>query len=408
MTELDPPSGERLAAERDAAFAEYRRTGDRRLRNRLVEENRGVAEYFIKRYTHRGVPVDDLRQISLLAVISAVDRFDPSLGVAFSTFASRTIEGELKRYLRDRTWMVRPPRRAQELHLELRRADEDLSQQLGRSPTIAELAAAVDATEDHVLEALEAGVAHQATSLDQPQAGAADEDTRSVGDRVLVGREAGFEDVERAQVIGELLADLPEREREVIRLRFFENMTQPEIARADGRQPVLSVEDHPPHPGGPAGPTHRVRRARLTPSIAGHRRHHGDEQRTVNLGAAPRLLAVTCTRARGGGLEPPISGPEPLVLPITPPPKVVEPRNGAPHSSDSVPGRGNASGATATCSQDAREAAVADQAPERDRRGLPGVLVGRRGLVVGRDVSRQAELAGDLVDAVGVVGIRHQ
>lgn len=234
MTELDPPSGERLAAERDAAFAEYRRTGDRRLRNRLVEENRGVAEYFIKRYTHRGVPVDDLRQISLLAVISAVDRFDPSLGVAFSTFASRTIEGELKRYLRDRTWMVRPPRRAQELHLELRRADEDLSQQLGRSPTIAELAAAVDATEDHVLEALEAGVAHQATSLDQPQAGAADEDTRSVGDRVLVGREAGFEDVERAQVIGELLADLPEREREVIRLRFFENMTQPEIAERMG------------------------------------------------------------------------------------------------------------------------------------------------------------------------------
>jgi RNA polymerase sigma-B factor len=234
MTELDPPAGEQAPSDRDAAFIEYRRTGDRRLRNQLVEENRGVAEYFIKRYAHRGVPTDDLRQISLLAVISAVDRFDPDLGVAFSTFASRTIEGELKRYLRDRTWMVRPPRRAQELHLELRRADEDLSHQLGRSPTIAELAAAVDASEDHVLEALEAGVAHGATSLDQPQPGATDDDARSVGDRVLVGREAGFDEVERAEVVADLLADLPEREREVIRLRFFENLTQPEIAARMG------------------------------------------------------------------------------------------------------------------------------------------------------------------------------
>jgi RNA polymerase sigma-B factor len=214
----------------NAGFVEYRRTGDRRLRNQLVEEHRQVAEYFIKRYSRRGVPTDDLRQISLLAVISAVERFDPSMGVAFSTFASRTIEGELKRYLRDRTWMVRPPRRAQELHLELRRADEELSQRLGRSPTIAELAAEVDATEDHVLEALEAGVAHQATSLDQPQGGNGEDDARSVGDRVLVGPDRGFGDVERQQVVAELLEGLPEREREVIRLRFFENLTQPEIA----------------------------------------------------------------------------------------------------------------------------------------------------------------------------------
>ena len=196
------------------------------------------------------------------------------MGVAFSTFASRTIEGELKRYLRDRTWMVRPPRRAQELHLELRRADEDLSQRLGRSPTIAELAAAVDASEDHVLEALEAGVAHQATSLDQPQAGAGEDDGRSVGDRVLVGRETGFDDVERAEVVADLLAELPEREREVIRLRFFENLTQPEIAAAHGRQPVLPVEDHPSHPGRPARPAHRVRRRSTDPPRARALRAH--------------------------------------------------------------------------------------------------------------------------------------
>src|SRR3954468_16509856 len=150
-------------------FVEYRRTGDRRLRNELVEQHRGSADYFVKRYARRGVPEDALRQVALLAIVHAVDRFDPDVGVAFSTFASRTIEGELKRYFRDRTWSVRPPRRAQELHLELRRADEDLTQRLGRSPTLTELAAEVGESEDHVLEALEAGVAHQATSLDQPQ-----------------------------------------------------------------------------------------------------------------------------------------------------------------------------------------------------------------------------------------------
>ena len=155
------------------------------------------------------------------------------MGVSFSTFAGRTIEGELKRYLRDRTWMVRPPRRAQELHLELRRADEDLTHQLGRSPTIAELAAAVDETEDHVLEALEAGVAHQATSLDQPQGGG-DDESRSLGERVLVSREVGFADVEAQQVVADLLEGLDERDREVVRLRFYENMTQPEIAERLG------------------------------------------------------------------------------------------------------------------------------------------------------------------------------
>ncbi len=214
-------------------FVEYRRTRDRNLRNQLVEQNRHVADYLIRRYSRRGVPEDDLRQISLLAVIAAVERFDPTMDVAFSTFAGRTIEGELKRYLRDRTWMVRPPRRAQELHLELRQADEDLTQRLGRSPTIAELADAVDESEDHVLEALEAGVAHQSTSLDQPVGGVEDE-ARSLGEHVLVSREPGFADVERQQVVADLVAGLSERDREVVRLRFYEHLTQPEIAERLG------------------------------------------------------------------------------------------------------------------------------------------------------------------------------
>ena len=233
-------------------FVEYRRTGDRRLRNQLVEHHRHVADYFVKRYARRGVPTDDLRQLALMAIIHAVERFDPEMGVAFSTFASRTIEGELKRYFRDRTWSVRPPRRAQELHLELRRTDEDLTHQLGRSPTIAELAQALDVSEDHVLEALEAGVAHQATSLDQPAPG--DDDGGPRSDRLLATTESGFLRVDQQMIVRDLIADLPERERTIIYLRFFENLTQPEIAERVGvsqsylsrilRKTLLDLREH--------------------------------------------------------------------------------------------------------------------------------------------------------------------
>ena len=154
------------------------------------------------------------------------------MGVAFSTFASRTIEGELKRYFRDRTWSVRPPRRAQELHLELRRAEEDLAQQLGRSPTVAELASTLEVSEDHVLEALEAGVAHQAASLDQSPGQEDDSTTR--GDRVLAESDPGFNQVDRKLIVRELMEGLPERERSIVYMRFFENMTQPEIAERVG------------------------------------------------------------------------------------------------------------------------------------------------------------------------------
>jgi RNA polymerase sigma-B factor len=229
----DPPDVPGSSAEAPLdRFVEYQRTGDRRLRNELVEEHRRSADYFVKRYARRGVAEDDLRQIALLALVHAVDRFDPGIGVAFSTFASRTIEGELKRYFRDRTWSVRPPRRAQELHLELRRADEDLTQRLGRSPTISELADDVGESEDHVLEALEAGIAHQATSLDQPQGG--DDEGGPIGDRLLGMGDRGYVDVDQQLVVQELLDSLPDREREVIRLRFFENLSQPEIAERMG------------------------------------------------------------------------------------------------------------------------------------------------------------------------------
>jgi RNA polymerase sigma-B factor len=210
-------------------FRAYQASGERKHRNEIVELHRDVAEYYIKRYSRRGVPADDLRQVALLTIVRAVDRFDLAQGVEFSTFASRTIEGELKRYFRDKTWTVRPPRRAQELHLSLRRAEEEMAQRMGRSPTVEELAAELGESVDHVLEAMEAGVAHQGASLDQP-AGGGDTEGAVLADRVLAHHDVGFAHVDRQLVVHEVLETLDERDRRIIELRFFENRTQEEIA----------------------------------------------------------------------------------------------------------------------------------------------------------------------------------
>ena len=210
-----------------------------RVRDELVEMHLPLVEYLARRFRNRGEPLDDLVQVATIGLIKAVDRFDLDRGVEFSTYATPTIVGEIKRYFRDRTWSVRPPRRAQELHLALRRADDDLTQRLKRPPTVAELAEEVGDSVDHVLEALEAGTAHQAASLDQPQT--TGEDAATIGDRLLGTSDRGFVDVDQQMIVQELLAGLPPREREVMHLRFFENLSQPEIAaRMDVSQSYLS------------------------------------------------------------------------------------------------------------------------------------------------------------------------
>jgi len=214
-------------------FRELRATKSRRLRNELVELHLDLAEFYVKRYRGRGVPADDVRQVALIAILAAVERFDPDLGIAFRTFASRTIEGEVKRYFRDRTWTVRPPRRSQELHLQLRRSDELLAQAFGRPPTVEELAQEVGATVDHVLEALEAGGAHQATSIDHSPGG--DAGVAVGAERIVSERaEDSFAAVDHRLVLTELLEGLPDRERLVIELRFFRGLSQPEIAQQIG------------------------------------------------------------------------------------------------------------------------------------------------------------------------------
>src|SRR5665213_530684 len=147
-------------------FAELARTGDARLRSQLIEAHVGLAEHLARRFVYRGEAYDDLVQVASIALIKAVDRFDPERGVEFTTFATKTILGELKRHFRDKGWAIRAPRRLQELYLQLNHSVAALSQELGRSPTIAELASDTGAPEEQVLEALEAGRSYRSTSLD--------------------------------------------------------------------------------------------------------------------------------------------------------------------------------------------------------------------------------------------------
>jgi RNA polymerase sigma-B factor len=159
--------------------------------------------------------------------LHAVERFDPSIGAPFAAFAARTIEGECKRYLRDRTWTVRPPRRAQELHLDLRRVDDQLTQKLGRSPTIEELAEATGSSVEDVLEALEARGAHHGVSLD----GSANSDANDTSLVEFLGHEDGAYDYTELRLeIRTLLDSLPPTDRRVIEARFFDGRSQQQIA----------------------------------------------------------------------------------------------------------------------------------------------------------------------------------
>jgi RNA polymerase sigma-B factor len=204
----------------------YRSTGDRAARNEIVERHRSLADRVARRYASRGIAVEDLRQTALLAMVRALDRFDPQRGASFATFAGRTMEGELKRSLRDRAWAVRPPRAAQERYLELRRREEELAHRLGRLPTVAEIADAMEVTVDDVLEAVEAAGARTSAPLTRT-----DDDGDEVPADARLGHEDhGFAGVDDALIVAELLDVLDERSRTAVELRFYERLGQDEIA----------------------------------------------------------------------------------------------------------------------------------------------------------------------------------
>lgn len=215
-----------------ALFDEFAKTGRRRLRNRIVEEHMGLAVHIAKRFNVRAGRDDDIEQVAMLALVKAVDRFDPSVGVPFAAFAGRTIEGEIKRHFRDATWSIKVPRGAKELHLSVRRAGDELSSKLGRSPSVAEVAAHLEISQDDVITGLSVGEARRVESIDPPASD--DGGVSSARQRATSTRDGGFVDVENEAVVEQLLETLDEREREIVRLRFYEEMSQVEIAEIVG------------------------------------------------------------------------------------------------------------------------------------------------------------------------------
>jgi RNA polymerase sigma-B factor len=209
------------------------RAGDERARETLIERYLPLARRLARRYQRAEEPLEDLVQVACLGLIKAIDRFDAGRQVVFSSYAVPTILGELKRHFRDRTWSVRVPRDLQELVLRVDRAITRLSVGQRRSPSVVEIAQAVGATEEQVLEALEAAGAYRANSLDAPRMVQGEDAGESVAD-TLGEEESGFRHAEERATLKPLMARISARERVVLQLRFGEDLTQAEIGERIG------------------------------------------------------------------------------------------------------------------------------------------------------------------------------
>jgi RNA polymerase sigma-B factor len=197
------------------------------IRDELIILHLPLVEHIARRYRDRNEPLEDLVQVGTIGLIKATDRFDPSRGVEFSTYAMPTILGEIKRHFRDKGWSVRVPRRLQELRMSLSDATTTLTQELGRSPTVAELADRLGTAEEAVLEGLESANAYATVPLDSPTSEDSD-DSLHLAAR-LGTDDPGLEGVENRQSLIPLLAQLPDRDRKILMLRFFRGMTQSQI-----------------------------------------------------------------------------------------------------------------------------------------------------------------------------------
>ena len=211
----------------DSLFREYRASGDRGVRNQLIDQHRWLAIHCAKRFADKGEPLDDLVQVAMLGVLKAVERFDPDYGAAFATFAVPTIVGELRRHFRDTTWAVHVPRRARDLQHTVKVAVDELGQLLGRSPTVAEIAGQAGVTGEDVLDALEAARCYRKAPLES----GADDGNGEIVDIAALGQdERGLDAVEAPATVEQLLTVLPPRERRIVELRYVQGYTQSRIA----------------------------------------------------------------------------------------------------------------------------------------------------------------------------------
>jgi RNA polymerase sigma-B factor len=216
------------ALEERRLFARYRQDGDRAAHEALVERFLPLARLLARRYERGGEPLDDLVQVASLGLLKAIDRFEPARANAFSSFAVPTILGELKRHFRDKGWSVRVPRDLQELAVRVDRVTDDLAPELGRAPTPDEIARQIGVDTEQVLEAREAAGAHRAVSLDRPP-DHGDSDGLDHIAETIGSEDSGYGLADDAATVERLMSVLSDRDREVLRLRFAEDLTQSEI-----------------------------------------------------------------------------------------------------------------------------------------------------------------------------------
>jgi RNA polymerase sigma-B factor len=223
------PKPEQRTLEDERLLLRYHREGDLAAREELVLRFMPLARQLAARYRHAGESHEDLVQVACLGLLKAVDRYDPRRGAGFTRYAVPTMLGELKRHFRDKGWSVHVPRATQELVLKVSEALGSLPAKLGRSPRSRDLADAVGASVEEVLEAMEAATAYEAASLDAPRAGSEDDSSWTFAD-ALAEEDPGYERVEIGDTLRGTLSALPDRERLILRLRFERDMTQAEIA----------------------------------------------------------------------------------------------------------------------------------------------------------------------------------
>lgn len=220
------PLDEHAEAQLQALFERYAASRDVSLRDEIVDQTLWIAARSARRFVDRGEPFDDLLQVARLGLLKAIERFDPGHGVQFGAYATPTILGELRRYFRDHTWSVHVPRRAKDMRAAVNTANEDLVKRNGRSPKISEIADHLRTSPDAVIEALEANNAYRAHSLDP------------TGGSHTPRQESDYDELLNREVVLQLLGTLRPRERKIMYLRFFEDMSQEQIAAQIGTSQV--------------------------------------------------------------------------------------------------------------------------------------------------------------------------